>query len=147
MNDENFKIVVTEDDDKGRMNISRPLFILSMLAMFFLGMLLAIGAGFFIPTTAQVVTAESIRSMSFDELDEYYNSKELRVVGAEVEDISNDYTFLITNVGNVFFENDEDIYMVRSGERFTFIGRLVIDDGSHWFTSSEFVSLYEEEEK
>ena len=85
MNDENLKVEEMEDEDKGRINVSRPLFILSMLAMFFLGMILTIGMRFIIPIPAQVVTAESIKSMSFDELDEYYGSKELRVVGATVE--------------------------------------------------------------
>ena len=62
--------------------------------------------------------------------------------------MSSNSTFLITDVGNVFFEDDEDIYMVRPDERFTFTGRLVIDnDGTYWFSSSEFISLYEEEEK
>ena len=148
MNDENLEVKEMEDEDKGRINVSRPLFILSMLAMFFLGMILTIGMRFIIPIPAQVVTAESIKSMSFDELDEYYGSKELRVVGATVEKVSSNSTFLITDVGNVFFEDDEDIYMVRPDERFTFTGRLVIDnDGTYWFSSSEFISLYEEEEK
>ena len=148
MNDENLKVEEMEDEDKGRINVSRPLFILSMLAMFFLGMILTIGMRFIIPIPAQVVTAESIKSMSFDELDEYYGSKELRIVGATVEKVSSNSTFLITDVGNVFFEDDEDIYMVRPDERFTFTGRLVIDnDGTYWFSSSEFISRYEEEEQ
>ena len=143
MNDENLEV-----EEIGRISIPRPLFILSSLTMFLLGMILTIGIKFIVPAPAQVVTAESIKSMSFDELDEYYGSRELRVVGAEVEDISNGSTFLITDVGNVFFEDDDDIYMVRPDQRFTFTGRLIVDDdGSYWFSSSEFISLYEEEEK
>lgn len=148
MNEENLESKEMEDDEKGRINVSRLFFLLSLLAMFFLGMFMSIGMRWLIPIPAQVVTADCIKAMSIDELDEYYGSRKLRVVGAEVERVSSNSTFLITDIGNVFFEDDEDIYMVREGEKFTFIGRLVVDtDESYWFNRSEFVSLYKEEEK
>lgn len=148
MNDENLNVEEMEEDDKSRINISRPLFLLSLLAMFFLGMFMTLGMRWLIPVPAQVVTAEALQSMSIDEIDEYYGSKEVRVVGAEVKRLVDTSAFLITDVGEVFFKDDNETYMVREGERFTFTGRLIIDrDGSIRFSNSKFISLYEEEEE
>lgn len=141
MNDENLEI------EKG-IRIPKGAFFTLMIGMFLLGMLISTAASWLVPAPAQVVSASSIKNMSIDEIDEYYNSSQIRVVGATVEKIPNNGTFLITDVGNVFFKNDDDVFRVREGERFTFVGRLRIDYGnSVSFSQSEFINLYEEEEQ
>ena len=141
MNEEDLEI------EKG-IRMPKGAFFALMIGMFLLGMLISTAASWLVPAPAQVISASSIKNMSIDEIDEYYNSKQVRVVGATVEKISNNGTFLITDVGKVFFKNDDDVFRVREGERFTFVGRLRIDYGnSVLFSQSEFINLYEEEEQ
>lgn len=141
MNEENLEI------EKG-IRMPKWVFFPLMIGMFLLGMLVSTAANWLVPTPAQVVYADTIKSMSIDEIDEYYSSKRVRVVGATVERISNSGTFLITDIGEVFFEDDDDVFRVREREKFTFVGRLMIDYGNEIrFSQSEFINLCKEEEK
>ena len=147
MNDENLKVEEMEDEiDVKVIEMPRFVFLGSMIAVFLLGMLFAIGINWFIPAQVPVVSASTLTSMSVDELDEYYNNREIRVVGATVDHISSGNSFLVTDVGSVFFKDEDDIFKVREGETFTFKGRFRIDNtGSIIFHQSEFISLKEEE--
>lgn len=75
---------------------------------------------------------------SLEELD----GKEMRLSDVYVEEVVTGSTgmFVETNIGTVFFEDDEDALKVRAGETFTFKGRLSINlDGETSFHQSDYI--------
>lgn len=75
---------------------------------------------------------------SLEELD----GKEMRISDVCVEEVVTGSTgmFVETDVGTVFFEDDEDALKVRAGETFIFKGRLSINlDGETSFHQSDYI--------
>ena len=75
---------------------------------------------------------------SLEELD----GREMRISNVYVEEVFTGSTgmFVETDVGTVFFKDDEDALKVRAGETFTFKGRLSIDlDGETSFHQSDYI--------
>ena len=75
---------------------------------------------------------------SLEELD----GKEMRISDVYVEEVVTGSTgmFVETDVGTVFFEDDEDALKVRAGETFIFKGRLSINlDEETSFYQSDYI--------
>lgn len=75
---------------------------------------------------------------SLEELD----GKEMRISDVYVEEVVTGSTgmFVETDVGTVFFKDDEDALKVRAGETFIFRGQLSIDlNGETSFHQSDYI--------
>lgn len=99
-------------------------------------------------TGISIVSAEDFKKLSVDEIDQYYNNIDIRITDATVEEIvtSASDMWIKTDIGSVFFEDPEDVYKVREGETFTFIGNVDLqrDDGKIIFHHAEFIPpIYE----
>lgn len=73
---------------------------------------------------------------------EEIEGKEMRISNVYVEEVFTGSTgmFVETDVGTVFFKDDEDALKVRAGETFTFKGQLSIDlDGETSFHQSDYI--------
>lgn len=81
--------------------------------------------------------------LDLDTIDlEEIEGKEMRISDVYVEEVVTVSTgmFVETNVGTVFFKDDEDALKVREGETFTFRGQLSIDlDGEISFHQSDYI--------
>lgn len=73
---------------------------------------------------------------------EELEGKEMRISDVYVEEVVTGSTgmFVETEVGTVFFKDDEDALKVRAGETFIFKGQLSIDlDGKTSFHQSDYI--------
>lgn len=73
---------------------------------------------------------------------EEIEGKEMRISDVYVEEVITGSTgmFVETEVGTVFFKDDEDALKVRAGETFIFKGQLSIDlDGKTSFHQSDYI--------
>lgn len=85
--------------------------------------------------------ADEFLDLNIADLEEI-EGKEMRISNVYVEEVVTGSTgmFVETEVGTVFFEDDEDALKVRAGETFTFKGRLSIDlDGETSFHQSDYI--------
>lgn len=85
--------------------------------------------------------ADEFLDLNIADLEEI-EGKEMRISNVYVEEVVTGSTgmFVETEVGTVFFKDDEDALKVRAGETFTFKGRLSIDlDGETSFHQSDYI--------
>lgn len=85
--------------------------------------------------------ADEFLDLNIADLEEI-EGKEMRISDVYVEEVVTGSTgmFVKTEVGTVFFKDDEDALKVRAGETFTFKGRLSIDlDGETSFHQSDYI--------
>lgn len=86
-------------------------------------------------------SANEFLDLDIADLDEI-EGKEMKISNVYVEEVVTGSTgmFVETEVGTVFFKDDEDALKVRAGETFTFKGRLSIDlDGETSFHQSDYI--------
>lgn len=114
--------------------------IISMFVCFALGVLIGtIGAEHC--DDNQSYSANEFLDLDIADLEEI-EGKEMRISDVYVEEVVTGSTgmFVKTEVGTVFFKDDEDALKVRAGETFTFKGRLSIDlDGETSFHQSDYI--------
>lgn len=87
--------------------------------------------------------------LDLDSIDlEEIEGKEMIISDVYIEEVVTRSTgmFVKTEIGTIFFKDDEDALKVRAGETFTFKGRLSIDlDGEMSFHQSDYIMQRKED--